>query len=334
MGFTFEQIYRQLSEKHRPQLEAIRKSRTRKLWIAGFLCTAAAVLILMVFIEEYFEDYFVIALMLGAFFFYKRFLKYPYALSLYFRENIAKSFVALVDPSLSYSPEFSQHGSILNQYHSAHFDGETPPANTTKSPGLSNFITGKIEGRHFQLCCMSLLRFQGLFVNMKVSKNLNGFIKVQQKMLCDIDLDNTTFMQMAEQQKLDSVDPDKIWESLFDAGTNFIPRAEVQRINSVIFEKDFLVGSNSQITAMQYLTVDVMELLLNLKNELAWLNINRNPNSIRLDFFWRGDEVLMRIDLNEKLFIPTMRDPMCKDSLACCLSSLRFATKFNQVITK
>ena len=111
-------------------------------------------------------------------------------------------------------------------------------------------------------------------------------------------------------------------------------------MDDAIFEKNFLVGSNDQITAMQYLTADVMELLLNFKDELVDIQTRfsrnffpQNPNAISLDFFWQDNDVLMRIG-NKKMFKPTMRDPMCKDSLACCLSSLKFATRLNQVITK
>jgi len=323
MNSSFLQMYQQLSEKHRPQLEDIRKSIARKLWIAGFICAAIAVLALWL-PPLHGAIFHIIAVLFAAFFAYKCFLKRPYVL--YFRENVARSFVAMVDPNLSYSPVPPLHGSILNQYHTAHFDGtmlgggalRMVPINTMGSPGLSNFITGKIEGCPFQLCCMSLTgsgndksKFKGLFVSMKVSKNLNGFIKVQRKM----------------------------WgNSLF--GSMFIPRSEMQKMDSAAFENDFSVGSNDQITAMQYLTADVMDLLVNFKNELVDIQtrFNRNlfpqnPNSISLDLIWRGDNVLMRIG-NKKMFKPTMRDPMCKDSLACCLSSLTFATKFNNVITK
>jgi len=81
-------MYQQLSEKHRPQLEAIRQSIARKLWVAGLLCVAAAILILWFF---------------------------PF--------GSARAMT---------------------------------PVNAMGSLGLSNFITGEIEGRPFQLCCMSL----------------------------------------------------------------------------------------------------------------------------------------------------------------------------------
>jgi len=252
----------------------------------------------------------------------------------YFRENVAKSFVALVDPGLTYSPEPPKHlrSQILAKYHIAQFDGRTLLGGTRQmvpiegigggiggspSPGLSNFITGVIEKRPFQLCCVALhgserMFFVGMFVSMKVSRNLRGFIKVQRK----------TSGNRA------------------GTGTQFIPEAGQRKMDSVTFEKDFSVGSNDQITAMQYLTADVMELLLNFKNELIDVQSKFNsylsykdPDSIRLDFFWQGDEVLMRIG-NRKMFIPTSDDPMCQGSLACCLSSLRFVTKFNQTITK
>ena len=321
---SFLRMYHQLSGEHGPQLEAIRQQIARKLWLAGLACAAIAILILLSPLRVFI--FHIIALMLPAFFGYMYHLKRPYVL--YFRENVAKSFVAMVDPNLSYSPEpaGNWHNWLLNQYHIACFDGssrggyarEMIPVDTRGSPGLSNFITGEIEGRPFQLCCMSLTgagndktKFKGLFVSMLASKNLKGFIKVQRKI-----------------------------RGINMFGSTFIPGAEIQKMDNAAFEKDFFVGSNDQITAMQYLTADVMELLLNFKNELIDIQtrFNRNlfpqnPNLISLDLFWQGYEVLMRIG-NKKMFKPTMRDPMCKDSLACCLSSLTFATRLNHVITK
>ena len=249
MDLSFEQMYQQLSEKHRPQLEAIRKSIVRKLWIAGFGCTVVTALLLFVLPETVLMligIFLLIGLLCSAFYFsfkglllvirqpptlkmwaswilcivlaalilgfmpiilvvllvsaplfcYMIYLKRPYVL--YFRENVAKNFVALADPSLSYSPEptGNWHNRILNQYHTAGFEGsvlhEMVPVNTAGSPGLSNFITGQIEDRHlrrpFWLCCMSLsgehdktAKFKGLCISMKVSKRLKGFIKVQRR---------------------------------------------------------------------------------------------------------------------------------------------------------
>jgi len=326
MNESFEQLYQQLSEQHRPQLETIRKSIVRKLWIAGFLGAAVVVLILWLLpLGEYIIH--IITSLFIAFFAYKYFLKRPYIL--YFREHVAKNFVALVDSSLSYSPEPPDNwrDRILVQYRTARFDGRglgdstrrMEPADTMGSPGLSNFIAGEIEGRPFQLCCMSMqatgkndkTKFKGLFVSMKVSKSLNGFIKIERRV---------------RRARI--------------LGTGFIPKAERRKMDHTAFEREFFVGSNDQVTAMQYLTADVMELLLNFKSELIDIQtrFNRNlfpqnPNMIRLDLFWRSDQVSMRIG-NKKMFKPTMQDPMCKDSLACCLSSLAFATRFNQVITK
>jgi len=105
----------------------------------------------------------IIALLAFVFLTYKHFLKRPYVL--YFRENVAKSFIELVDSSLSYSPEppINMRSWILSQYHNGKFDGEIfgvarqmRPMESMGSPGLSNFITGEIEGHPFQLCCMSL----------------------------------------------------------------------------------------------------------------------------------------------------------------------------------
>ena len=329
MDSSFEQLYQQLSEKHRPRLEAMGKSITFKLWIAGGLCTVLALWVLwrLPFIRGYTILIIIIGLICGVVYACKYFLERQYVL--YFRENVAKSFVALVDPSLSYSPEppSNLHSQILDQYHTALFDGRSLlgvarmmiPTNTRisrtgnkmGSHGLSNFITGEIEGCPSQLCCMSLQglghegKFTGLFVRMKVSKNLDGFIKVQRKI---------------QGQQF-------VFED-----TRFIPGTELQKMDSVLFNKDFFVGSNDQITAMQYLTANVMELFLNFKDEL--INIQKtSADSTNLDFFWQGDDVLMRIG-NKKMFMPTMHDPMCKDSLACCVATLNFVTKFNNVITK
>jgi len=333
MDVSFFQLYYQLSEKHGPHLEAMRKSIVRKSLLAALLGTALAVWLLWIMPEDLkilnlLTTWVIVSILL----IYTFSLKRPYVS--YFRENVAKSFVALVDPSLSYSPEPPKHlrGKILAQYHTAQFDGRTLLGNTRRMfpidklespfPSLGNFITGVIERRPFQLCCMQLTEsgsgsntrdavFVGMFVRMNVSKNLIGFIKVERKGLGDDTL-----------------------------GSRFIPKEERQKMDHVAFEKDFSVGSSDQITAMQYLTADVMELILNFKNELFDIQTKFNKNSllwnaheIRLDFFWQGDEVLMRIG-NRKMFIPTRRDPMCKDSLACCLSSLRFVTKLNHAITK
>jgi len=343
MDLPFEQMYQQLSEEHRPCLEIIRKSISivRKLPIAVFLCTLFTLLLLWLLPLQLQHGHYAIALLALALIilvlfgplipFLENLLEHLYVL--YFRRNVAKNFVALVDPSLSYSPEPAGdwHKWILKQYHTAQFDGRMPdgsarpmvPCRAMGSPGLSNFITGKIEERPFRLCCMYLqewqehqMKFEGLFVSMKVSKNLNGFIKVQRKVL------------------LPGISGifGSILGSIFGTGTMFIPETELQKMDKVMFEKDFLVGSNDQLTAMQYLTADVMELLLNFKNELIDIQ-KTSADSTNLDFFWQGDDVLMRIG-NRKMFKPTMHDPMCKDSLACCVSTLRFVTKFNQVITK
>ena len=414
MDVSFEQIYQQLSEKHKPQLKAMRNSILRKLLLAGGISAAAVVLLILVSWELALG---LLPTMLAfgfiLFFFLKERLKHPYVL--YFRENVAKEFVEMVDKNLSYAPEppemqvFSRqmeeiyntqarklwrvgrifaaviillsaaaavtasvaiktwlivlaitfilvlgfHAEtikrrqlkafglsyppifpdtwILDHYHTAGFDGKEPFLNTIRlmvpygtrgSPGLSNLITGKIERRPFELCCMSLkgdsAKFKGLFVSINVSKKLKGFIKVERK--------------VRRRRSL---------------GAPFIPKAERRKMDSPAFEKDFRVGSNDQVTAMQYLTADVMELLLNFKNELIEIQTRFNRNllprtpiglffakrRIRLDFFWEGDEVLMRLG-NKKMFKPTMRDPMCKESLACCYSSLTFATRLNHVITK
>lgn len=324
MNLSFEQMYQQLSEKHRPQLEKIQRSIARKLWIAGILCVGVAILLLVLLPASEFPIYLIVCMPI-AFCVYRHFLKRPYVL--YFRENVAKSFVRLMDSNLSYSPEPSgtENIRIMDNYYTAKFDGRTilgdarrmVQVTTMGSPGLSNLITGEIEARPFRLCCMSLqgsgndkTKFKGLFVSMKVSKSLNGFIKVGRKV------------------------------GLPGFNQRYIPRAERKKMDHGVFEKDFFVGSDDQITAMQYLTADIMELFLDFKNELIDIQtrFNRdlwpqNPSRISLDLFWQGDEVLMRIG-NKKMFKPTMRDPMCKDSLACCLSSLAFATRFNQVVTK
>ena len=420
---TFEQIYQQLSEKHRPQLDAMRKSIVRKLWLVGG-ASVAALIVMILPVRHWMampEGYEPIAGTLGllgiifwfalvpiSFPLYVFHLKRPYVL--YFRENVAKSFVELLDSGLSYAVEpperlvfsrqweeicksnrrklwrvgriplavfllliafavvtsslallliimlmlmvvpgaLSAHNEtlkrrqltalglpypaqypdtwIMEQYHTAEFDGRIPILKTTRqmiptekmgSPGLSNYMTGKIERRLFHLCCMALVgasdsvKFKGLFVRMKVSKRLRGFIKTERKV-----------------------------RRVRRRSARFIPKGEIRKMDSPAFEKDFRVGSDSQITAMQYLTADVMELISSFKNELLYtqMRFNRrllpqNPNRISLDLVWQGNEVLMRIG-NKKMFKPTLRDPMCKDSLACCYSSLTFATRFNHVITK
>lgn len=336
MNLPFEQMYQLLSAKHGVQLEAIRKSIVHKLQIAWILY---AIVILPVLVLSFrilyglpliFRIFIVpapIALILYTFIHnYNINLQRPYIS--YFRENVAGSFVELVNSNLSYSPEPTGNWPdlIMRQYHLAKFESYHPfsdsdrpmrPLDTTGSPGLSNFITGEIEGRPFQLCCMSLKgfgndtsHFKGLFVSMKVSKPLYGFIKVERKI---------RGMEWNEK---------------------FIPKEKRRKMDNAAFEKDFFVGSNDQITAMQYLTADVMELILNFKNELIDIQtrFNRdispqNPNLISLDFYWCGVDVLLRIG-DKKMFKPTIRNPMCKDSLACCLSSLEFITRFNHVITK
>ena len=321
MNLTFDQMYQELSKKHRPHLEAIRNSIKRKLWVAGAFFFFMALLGLW-FFQNFGMHILVFISML--FLLCMHFLKRPYVR--YFRENVAKSFVALVDESLSYSPEPPNSRLILSDYHIPGFDGSgflgtraMRPVSTVGSPGLSNYITGRLDNKPFYLCCMSLdatgnkdkTKFKGLFVSMKAAKPLNGFIKAQRKIF-----------------------------QLNILGSGFIPKSEAKKMDSPAFERDFSVGSNDQITAMKYLTADVMELLINFKNELIDVQtrfdrslIPQNPNHINLDFFWRGDEIYMRIG-NKKMFKPTLRDPMCKDSLACCFSSLSFATKFNQIIAK
>ena len=319
MDVSFEQMYQQVSEKYRPQLEEMGKSIGRKLWIARAL--SIVVIVLIIWLLGGLALY-IVLVPIAAFFSYKQTLKRPYVL--FFRENVARSFVALVDSSLLYSPEpsASEWGRILEKYHTAQFEGigMVPVNGVRGSPGLSNAITGEIEGHPFQLCCMSLQgsggkndkrKFKGLFVSMKVSKPLNGFIKTERKT-----------------------------NLLLGSGIRFIPRGERKKMDSAAFMKDFFVGSNDQVTAMRYLTADVMELMINFKNELMDIQrrfnrdiLPQNPHAISLDFFWHGNEVLMRIG-NKKMFKPTLRNPMCKDSLACCLATLTFATKLNHVITK
>jgi len=354
MNPSFEQLYQQLSEKHRPQLEEIRKSIIPKLWLAWAICTSATFLVLLVvfsigrfavFLDggDEFADLnrmiivsAIMAILFSPLMVYvlKGSVKRPYVL--YFRENVARSFVTLIDPSLTYLPQpaddweyrpFAQNADnwfswILDRYNAAGFSGwvdkdkgivqATMPCDTSSSPGLSNLIIGEIEGRPFRLCCMSLT-FKGMFVYMEVSKSLNGYIKVARK-----------------PRGLASLTREQL----------FVPKAERKKMDSAAFEKDFFVGSNDQITAMLYLTADIMELLINFKNELIDVQtrfsrnlLPQNPNDINLDFLWQGNKVLMRIG-NKKMFKPTLRDPMCKDSLACCLSSLRFATRLNHAITK
>ena len=366
MNLEIEQVYQELSEKHRPQLESMRKPIAIKLTLAGLVAIAAMVFSLSFLFNE--EDSFslnsvvIIQIILFcatpiAFFWYASFVKRPYVS--YFRENVAKSFVEKINPDLTYDPAPSglNKGNILSLYHVAKFDGgvvddDGPlfaknynyvarpmrPVDTMGfsglgltsllsdfsslgSPGLSNLITGDIERRPFQMCCMNLAsserddktKFKGLFVNMQVSKHLEGFIKIERK---------------------------RMRVSISGNKGEFIPSNECQKMDSPAFEKDFLVGSNDQITAMRYLTADVMELLLDFKGELidTQLRFNRdllpqNPRNLSLDLFWQGDQVYMRIG-NKKMFKPTLRNPMCKDSLACCLASLSFAMKFNHVITK
>ena len=325
---SFEQIYQRLSEKHRPQLDAMRKPIVRKLLLAGGIFAAAAIL-LIVLAPQLAAGLLSAILALGivAFCFWLDRLKRPYVL--YFRETVAKDFVALVDSKLSYSSEPSdrQWERIMDQYHIPQFEGsifDSPmaqmvPVESRGSPGLSNFIRGTIEGRPFELCCMylgshtdKLSSFKGLFVSIRVSKRLQGHIKVERKV----------------RRGMKAFRP------------RFTPNRELRKMDSPAFERDFRVASNDQVTAMRYLTADVMELLLNHKNELLYLQtrfnrniLPRNPNRIKVDFFWQGNEVLMRIG-SKKMFKPTLRDPMCKDSLACCLATLTFATKLNHVITK
>ena len=328
---SFEQIYQQLSDKHRPQLDAMRKSIILKLLLMVGICAAVVILPFVLFDNADIG----IAIsavggpfMLIGFFLLKDRLKRPYVD--YFRENMAKSFVALVDSKLSYSPEPSdkQWEQIVNQYHIAAFEGSVfgsqmlmEPTDTIGAPGLSNYVTGRIEGRPFQMCCMFMtsnlrndpLKFKGLFINMKVSRNLQGFIKIERKV---------------GRGAIKTFRP------------RYIPKRERKKLDSPAFERDFRVGSDDQVTAMRYLTADVMELLIDYKNELLYtqtrFNRNLRPQNtdrISLDFFWQGNEVMMRVG-NKKMFRPTLRDPMCKDSLACCYSSLAFAARLNHVITK
>ena len=359
---SFEQLYQQLYEEHRPQFKEMRKSIVRKLWVAGVWCVPFLFLLflgvfLLVRALEGGGDgahglYTVIVgaaamtIIISPLILYaaKGSLRRPYVL--YFRENVARSFVALADSSLTYLPQptddweywvYTQtpddyFSSILHEYNIAGFDGWVDkdkskaqlmiPANTADgSPGLSNFITGEIKGRPFRLCCMSLqggnhnntIGFKGLFVYMEVSKSLNGYIKVARRL--------GGFANLSRSQL-------------------FIPKAERKKMDSAAFEKDFIVGSDEQITAMKYLTADIMELLITYKNELIDIQtrfnrnlIPQNPNDISLDFLWQDTKVLIRI-ANKKMFVPTMRDPMCKDSLASCLSSLSFATRLNHIISK
>ncbi|MCL2354602.1 MAG: DUF3137 domain-containing protein, partial [Oscillospiraceae bacterium] len=111
-------------------------------------------------------------------------------------------------------------------------------------------------------------------------------------------------------------------------------------MDNVEFEKNFFVGSNEQITAMQYLTADIMDLLLNFQKlqieifqKIPRRSMWDHPNRMNMDLLWEGNSVLMRIG-NRKMFKPTLRDPMCKESLKLCLSALDFALKFNAMISK
>ncbi|MCL2213210.1 MAG: DUF3137 domain-containing protein [Oscillospiraceae bacterium] len=319
---SFEEIYKELSRIHRSKLIKLRNKTIFKL-IVAFVIVVALSFASIHFLKDELFTLMIQFFLIGCFVVMIIASKQPYVE--YFRKNVAVAFIALVNESLSYSIVPQDKDAVLEMYRTPLFDGGLRGATMNAidtfggSPGMSNHIVGQIEGRAFELCCLYMYSahqkttFKGMFVKMQVSKSLQGYVKISRKIK---------------------------GLTRFDEWQHFISEKERTKVDVSEFDKDFYVGSNDPITPFRYLTHDVMELILNYKNELidVQTRFNRNllpqnPKRISLDIYWRGDEVFMRLG-NKKMFEPTLRNPMCKDSLACCVSTLAFANEFNRIITK
>jgi len=237
------------------------------------------------------------------------------SLNLYYKENVVSHFVSMVDSNFNYSAksDSSQKEIAESQYNSEFSDSEALQAGT-KFERMTDNIVGTVKSYPISICNIlaknKLFYFEGLFVHIKTDKDMPGYTQVASS------LRNYMFKKRAF-SNLNIGNMHRAESPLV------IEPSDRRRMDHSEFEKYFEVGSNDQIVAMQYLTTDIMEHMVEF----------RKTYDIVFDFVWRGKDVFIRFNLAQ-MFKPTMSDPICRESLEKCMAILTFVLTFNELVAR
>lgn len=294
VNLSFGELYQKLCAQHKAPLEKMR----RKLALKYSLIIGFCVVLLIVLIWVFYPlgkgtgrlVGIIVALIGGGLTFLCA--KSHAAYVSYYKIYIIRNFIAMVDPNLTYSETItkSKEYSIMNLYYSAEFDSVKP-----NRISIDDLITGTAAGYPVELCDMNLYRksgkygrqlFLGLFAHIQTNKNIGGYIKIT----------SDNLFESSNQIKLDDNE----------------------------FEKCFDVSSSDRIMAMQYLTSDVMALLVRFKENVQ----------IDFDMFWQGTDIVIRFKTG-KMFEPKIfGDSMNMSTLQMNVTVLSLMLKLNNLVGK
>lgn len=305
MPNDFKQVYDKLYEEHILELENMRK-KVRIREIFKYIC------LLLFFIGYFVMDFdgvlfsqtidmvisligFISLILFMVLVFRSRKYKKSYKLS--YKKEIVSNFIKLLNPNLEYKPITDNPQQILDYYRSANFDNKTFNKFYCDDY-IEGFITDDI---YLKMTDVHIRRetgsgknrhveeiFQGLFAITKCNKNIGTTVK-------------TSKNKMKILEKKDRVEMD-----------------------SNEFEEYFDVYSQNKIVAMQILTSDIMEMLLNFykKYQLAFEIIFEN-STIFLRFF------------TGPMFEPKIfGNSMDKELLFIYFETIKFTTQLTQKVNK
>ena len=251
----FEDIYDKLYSKYYKRFEKMRiaQKNSLKRFIGGFFCLWMS----FAFISENINILgFLLAIIGGGLLFWNWHFKKNNNYSELYKNEVITEFLKNIIPNFNYLPDFSleSKNKIIDEYENAKFDNR--PFNRSYT---NDYINGKIHNDSIYMCDLSTYyeyvnkkkeicteeRFSGLFANIKINSSNE---KVEIKIL------NRTNNQN-ENRNIVKLDFDE-------------------------FNNNFIIVSDSNISAFQILTADVMEILNkqlsenNIKFDISIINSN------------------------------------------------------------
>ncbi len=234
---NFDEIYNGIQQIYGTQMEKKRKASRNRLLIVSTVLILLGLYLTIEFTNGYYGDlssYSPLVLAIVLIIWYKKgFSKETKHYIQFFKENIIGAFVKGYCDTLEYKPY--EYLVYICAYAFAEFE-------KYNSLDCEDLITGTLNGKYnIEMCEIDVKDseiniFHGLFVEVKFDKKINTKIKIR-----------------------------KSANALYSKSKAIYNKKEKIEMDSSEFEKEFDVYAENKIIAMQILTSDIMQMLLDFK---------------------------------------------------------------------
>jgi len=294
---SFNEIYDEIYNKNHEELENLRKSRARRTAILLVVTLIGVLIIMKVAMSSmnsfiFFPWIVVISMMLVIIITATNKGKY----TIVFKQKVIEPFVKNIDEGLTYNSQNGINSGVYRQGEFEHFD------RYSSEDAIEGTLDGKYQVKMAEVHTEDVSRdskgrtttytlFHGIFGNIECAKNINTKIKIYS---------------------------DKgIFGNIFKGKTKL-------EMDSTEFEKYFDINAENKIIAMQILTADVMQMMIEF----------REQSKIKYELTIKENQMYLRFHTGE-VFEPKMfTHALDKDMLKRYYDIIDFIFKVSREINK